>query len=146
MDNLLSDCIFSYRGDFQMEKRDLWLNLEKCFYWAVILTMVVLVVIQPPCLAQFHLCFYSLCNIYTFHFIVFLMSTVIFVFRKTRHFTSSWSLCSLACWKLPSYIVRVTKGVYQMILGSMLGPQWGPNYQYYKLVLADWHLDMDPPQ
>ena len=85
-----------------MERRDLWLNLAKCFYWAVILTMVVLVVIQPPCLAQFHLCFYSLCNIYTFHFIVFLMSTVIFVFRKTGHFTANWSLCSLACWKLPS--------------------------------------------
>ena len=93
---------FVIAGDFQMEKRDLWLNLEKCFYWAVILTMVVLVVIQPPCLAQFHLCFYSLCNIYTFHFIVFLMSTVIFVFRKTGHFTANWSLCSLACWKLPS--------------------------------------------
>ena len=58
--------------------------------------MVVLVVIQPPCLAQFHLCFYSLCNIYTFHFIVFLMSAVIFVFRKTEHFYNKLKFM-LAC-------------------------------------------------
>ena len=66
------------------------------------------------------------------------MSTVIFVFRKTEHFYNKLKFMLarvLDAAKL--YIVRVTKGVYQMILGSMLGPQWGPNYQYYKLVLAD---------
>ena len=129
-----------------MERRDLWLNLAKCFYWAVILTMVVLVVIQPPCLAQFHLCFYSLCNIYTFHFIVFLMSAVIFIFRKTLIFTAKWSLCNLKCRKLPGCIVTNDKGGVANDIEINAGIQLGPNYQHYGLVLADWHLDMDPPQ
>ena len=73
------------------------------------------------------------------------MSAVIFIFRKTLIFTAKWSLCNLKCRKLPGCIVTNDKGGVANDIEINAGIQLGPNYQHYGLVLADWHLDMDPP-
>ena len=122
-----------------MENRDLWLNLEKCFYWAVILTMVVLVVIQPPCLAQFHLCFYSLCNIYTFHFIVFLMSSVIFLLTKTRNFTTNRSLFKLKCLSCQAGFKKWQRGCIKWYWDQCWGYNWG---QIISIIDLFWVIDI----